>query len=141
MNNNELRIGVNGYSAQRFDEVEALRMLKEAYDQIDIQYPEKSKVVVSGLTDLGIPALAYREAQTRGWRTVGISCSRANEFPCFAVDKKIIVGNEFGDESGIFLNSIDVLVRVGGGLQSHREIEAFKKLEKQVIEYDLLAVK
>ena len=62
----EIKIGVVGYSAQKFDEAEAERMLKEAYNIINSQYAGKSKAVVSGLTDLGIPALAYREAVSRG---------------------------------------------------------------------------
>src|SRR3989344_1287303 len=136
-----IRIGVTGYSVQKFDVAEAQRMLREAYDTIDRKHRDKSKTVVSGLTDLGVLALAYREAKTRGWRTVGIACSKAEEFDCFAVDEREIVGNEWGKESETFLNSIDVLVRVGGGNQAKRETETFKKLRKQVIEYDLPAQK
>ncbi len=141
METNELRIGVTGYSAQKFDIAEAARILREAYDGINAKNPTRPKAVVSGLTNLGIPAIAYREAKTRGWRTVGIACSKAEEYDCFAVDERIIVGNEWGQESETFLKSIDVLVRVGGGGQAHRETETFKKLKKQVIEYDLPIIK
>ncbi len=141
MKNNELRIGVTGYSAQKFDVNEALRLLKDAYDRIDREHQNKSKTVVSGLTNLGVPALAYNEAKIRGWRTVGIACSKAEEYDCFAVDERIIVGDEWGQESETFLNNIDVLVRVGGGNQAKRETGDFRKLEKQVMEYDLPAQK
>src|SRR3989344_5592363 len=113
MVNNGLRIGVTGYSAQKFDVAEATRMLKEAYDVLDRQYINRQKSVVSGLTDLGIPGLAYREAQLRGWRTVGIACSKAEEYECFPVNERVIVGDEWGQESETFLNSIDVLLRIG----------------------------
>ena len=116
-------------------------MLKDAYDRIDREHQNKSKTVVSGLTNLGVPALAYNEAKIRGWRTVGIACSKAEEYDCFAVDERIIVGDEWGQESETFLNNIDVLVRVGGGNQAKRETGDFRKLEKQVMEYDLPAQK
>ncbi|HLD37442.1 MAG TPA: hypothetical protein VJA86_02555, partial [Candidatus Nanoarchaeia archaeon] len=69
--------------------------------------------------------------------TAGIACSKANEYECFPVDEKVIVGNEWGEESQTFLNSIDVLVRVGGGSQSKREILEAKANGKPVFEYDL----
>ena len=133
----ELKIGVIGYSIQKFNETEAIKILREAYDAIDKQYSGKSKAVVSGLTNIGIPALAYREAIARSWQTMGIACSKANNYDCFPVDKKIIVGNEWGDESSTFLESIDVLVRIGGGKQTIEETALFKKSGKVVLEYDL----
>ena len=113
---NEVRIGVVGYCPpSRFDKAEAMRMIKDAYDKIGLQNPDAPKKVVSGLTNVGVLALAYKEAIVRGWKTAGIACSKANEYECFPVDEKVIVGNEWGEESQTFLNSIDVLVRVGGG--------------------------
>lgn len=134
---NEVRIGVVGYSAQRFDKAEAMKMIIDAYDKIDLQNPDVPKKVVSGLTNVGMPALAYKEAAARGWKTAGIACSKANEYECFPVDEKIIVGNDWGEESQAFLNSIDVLVRVGGGNQSKRETLEAKTSGKPVFEYDL----
>jgi hypothetical protein len=137
----ELKIGVVGYSAQKFDGDKAVSMIKEAYDMIARLYVDRPKTVVSGLTDLGIPALAYREAESRGWKTAGIACSKAAEYPCYSVDEKVIVGDEWGAESPVFLDSIDVLVRVGGGKQALRETAETKARGKQVIEYDLPATK
>ena len=144
----EARIGVVGYSAQKFDEAEATRLLRRAFNGIDYGFDRRfyfgPVAVVSGLTDLGIPALAYREAVSRGWRTIGIACSKAVEYPCFPVDKRIIVGDNWGDESPTFLNSIDFLVRVGGGKQAMREAAEFRKMkgnrEFAVAEYDLPAL-
>ena len=135
----EIKIGVVGYSAQKFDEAEAERMLKEAYNIINSQYAGKSKAVVSGLTDLGIPALAYKEAVKRKWRTVGVACSKAKDYDCFPVDEEVIVGVAWGDESPTFLKLLDVLVRVGGGKQSIKETAEFRKSGRPVFEYDLPA--
>jgi hypothetical protein len=136
----EVKIGVVGYSGQRFDEVLAKQYLVDAYTRVDQHYAGQSKAIVSGLTDVGIPALAYREATSRGWRTVGIACGKAVEYSCFPVDEKIIVGDNWGDESPTFISSIDALIRIGGGKQSMAETAAIKDLGKLVIEYDLPAL-
>ncbi|MBI4148037.1 hypothetical protein HY490_01990 [Candidatus Woesearchaeota archaeon] len=73
----------------------------------------------------------------RGYRTVGIACAKAKDYELFPVNEKIIVGDNWGDESPVFLNYIDVLVRVGGGAQSKRETAETKSRGKPVIEYDL----
>jgi len=135
----ELRIGVIGYSKQEFDKSVAVGMIRRAYDVIDNLCPERTKAVVSGLTDVGIPALAYREAVARGWRTIGIACSKAEKYECFPVDEKIIEGSEWGQESPRFIESIDVLVRVGGGDQSVRETAECKKRGMLITEHDLPA--
>ena len=71
---NTLRIGVVGYSGQKFDEDEARRLLESALDDAVSEHPGAQRiVVVSGLTDLGIPALAYRIATARGWQTAGVA--------------------------------------------------------------------
>lgn len=48
-----------------------------------------------------------------------------------------IYGKEWGDESELFLKNVDILVRVGGGKQSLKEVENFKLTNKPIIEYDL----
>lgn len=136
-----LRIGVVGYSVQQFDEQMALEHLREAYDTLATDYPYHQKVIVSGLTALGIPLLAYQEAVHRCWKTVGIACAKAADYPCFPVDEKRIVGEEWGEESAIFLDSIDVLLRIGGGKQSQRETAEMKARGKRVLEYELLVQK
>ena len=141
---NELRIGVVGYCPPtKFDEDEALRMLREAYDKLDAQHKDKSKTVVSGLTNVGVLKLAYEEAKNRGWKTAGVACKQVYGFrdKWFPVDEQpIIVGQNWGDESPMFLESIDVLVRVGCEDQSMKEADEMKARGNQVIEYDLPSI-
>jgi hypothetical protein len=84
--------------------------------------------ICSGLTNLGIPALAYEWAKAHSLFTIGIACSRAVEHSCYPVDETLFVGDNWGDESGEFLARVDALVQVGGGDQSFAEAKAFKAL-------------
>ena len=112
------RIGVIGYSAQAFDENDARLILRRALEGHALAGRCE---VVSGLTNLGVPRIAYEEAVKLGLRTVGIACKKATEHECFPCDEVVIIGEEWGDESPTFLASIDVLIRVGGGKQSASE--------------------
>ncbi|MFH1840303.1 MAG: hypothetical protein ABH849_04090 [Nanoarchaeota archaeon] len=74
----KLRLGVVGYCPPtKFDEKKALKNLREAYDQVELDFPEHEITVVSGLTNAGVLRLAYEEARRRGWRTAGIACKKA----------------------------------------------------------------
>ena len=134
----ELNIGVVGYCPPtKFDEVEARRMIVEAYGNIAMRFPEHSFAVVSGLTNVGVLKIAYEEAVKRGWKTIGIACERAKEHPHFPVDEKTIVGANWGDESPTFVESLDMMVRIGVGKQSIRETDAVKAQGMPTFEYDL----
>ena len=52
----DIKIGVIGYSMQEFDKRKAIEHLKTAFNFIDKQHPDGTKTVISGLTDLGVPA-------------------------------------------------------------------------------------
>lgn len=132
-----LNIGVVGYSGQKFDENAARSALNDLLDQASDG--RNDVTIVSGLNDLGIPALAYRAAHQRGWGTSGVACSKATHYNCYPVDKKVIVGDNWGDESQTFLDTCDVLVRVGGGKQSLREVNEFRARGGRVFEFDLAA--
>ena len=132
------KIGIVGYSMQKFDKEKAIEYLKQAFDLIERQHPDGIKTVVSGLTDLGIPALAYREAVKRNWKVEGIACSKAMDYTWFPVNDITIVGDNWGDESETFLNSINILVRIGGGQQSMREVEMARNMRDiDILEYEL----
>jgi hypothetical protein len=118
-------IGVVGYSAMKFDEELAILLLARGLDvltegQTDVE-------IVSGLTNIGIPAIVYQIATHRGYKTVGIACEKAFECELFPVDEQIITGDDWGDESEVFIERIDALLRVGGGKQSLKEVEMFKE--------------
>ena len=134
----KLRVGVVGYSDKKFDEAIAKALLLIGFKVSGAEDKDADKVVViSGLTDLGIPSIAYKIAKERGWKTSGIACKKAEEYDKFPCDEEKIIGEDWGDESETFLNSIDVLIRVGGGEQSMKEVKKAKEMKLQVYEYDL----
>ena len=132
-----LKIGVVGYSSKNFDTKKAKEQIISVFDGLTVDYDAKDVTVVSGLTNVGVPAIAYKEAVKRGFHTVGIACKKAEEYECFKCDAVIIVGKEWGDESEKFLDSIDVIVRIGGGKQSMAEVKTAKKKGLKVVEFDL----
>jgi len=136
MSSNVLYVGVMGYSDQGFDATLAMKMLNEAFDIIQRESGREVRIV-SGYTNLGIPALAYQEAVRRGWKTVGVACNKAKDYDVFPCDKVIIVGEDWGDESQAFLAKCEVFIQIGGGAQSHREAEKAIKSGKAVFVYDL----
>jgi len=134
-----MKIGVVGYSHNNIDKEKALKLIKEAFDLVikENELLNEEIEIVSGLTALGIPLLAYEEAKRRNWKTTGIACKLAYDYECFDVDKKEIVGDKWGDESKTFINYIDVLIRIGGGKQSKEETKMMKILGKKVYEFEL----
>lgn len=141
MNTIEFRLGVVGYCPPtKFDEVKALEYLKDAYNKVSSDFPDKKIIVVSGLTNIGVLKLAYEEAKRRGWKTAGIACKKVYDFKdnWFPIDEHpIIIGDNWGDESKTFVESIDALVRIGVGPQSLIEAAEVKTRGKPTYEYDL----
>ena len=45
---------------------------------------------------MGIPKLAYKIADKKGWKTIGLSAQEAKEYDCYDVDEEIIFGEKFG---------------------------------------------
>lgn len=134
----ELKVGVVGYCPPTlFDENKALEVIQDAYDQITEQFGDHKIVIVSGLTNVGVLKIAYKEATKRSWRTVGIACERAQEHELYPVDEKLIVGKNWGDESSAFIESLQAIIRVGVGKQSLKETEHVKSKGLLAFEYDL----
>lgn len=129
------KIGVTGYSFQAFDLGAAARFLKLGFTELAPQ--GRDIEIVSGLTDFGIPGLAYRLACRLGYKTAGIACKQANDYQLFPVDRKMIVGEDWGEESETFLGYVDALLRIGGGDQALSEVEQAKKMGLPVKEYEL----
>ena len=119
----EMKIGVIGYSAQKFDETLAKKLIQLGLEKAGAKSGDE---LVSGLTDLGIPGLAYRIGKNQNMKLIGIACKLAKDYECYPVDNEILIGEKWGDESETFLNYIDTLIKVGGGPQSEAEYEKFK---------------
>lgn len=135
-----MRVGLVGYSKQKFNEHEALACIKQAFDYLEENANHGNQnVLVSGLTDLGIPGIGYREADSRGWKLVGVACEKAKNYCCYPVDKEVFVGHNWGDESERFLDEIDILVRVGGGKQSLAEVAMAHERGIMTLQFDLEA--
>lgn len=133
-----LSVGVMGFSGAKFDTQKAFQNLNQAFEVIGVlASPIMPIEIVSGLTDLGIPGMAYRLALSNGWKTVGIACAKANDYSCFPCNEVQIVGKRWGAESRRFIKRCDIFIRVGGGDQSFKEIAMAKALGKPVIEFDL----
>jgi len=123
-----MKIGVVGFSHENINHDKARALLRQSFHELMQKHSHNEPIeIVSGLTNIGIPKIAYEIADEQGWITVGISAERALHVKCgiYLVDQQIIEGKEFGDESIVFIDYIDFLVRVGGGKQSHREVEMF----------------
>lgn len=137
-----MKIGVVGYSAAKFDEDKARVLVEAGIDSLAKLSTSKVEIV-SGYTDMGIPALAYRHAAKRGFRTVGIACAKAEGYKTYPVDESYIIGKDWGDESATFIRSIDAFLRVGGGNQSLLEAKMFKqqKPNAPIIELELPEIK
>ena len=140
-----LKIGLVGYSDKKFDRELAEKLthigLLDAVNRNQNGYDSDGICLVSGLTNIGIPAIGYSFAEKMGWKTVGIACKKASDYECFDVDEKIIVGDEWGDESKKFIDYIDVLVRIGGGKQSLAEENQAKEKGCEVYSYELPLLK
>lgn len=134
-----MKIGVVGYSSGKFDEVKARSMVEMGLASVERQAGRMVSELVSGLTDVGVPGIAYRVADEQDITTIGIACFKAYEYDCYPVSDSIIVGKDWGDESEEFLSYIDALIRVGGGDQSFTEVESFKEMKPDavVVEFDL----
>jgi predicted Rossmann-fold nucleotide-binding protein len=136
------KIGVVGYSDDKvFDHNIAKALLAIAFDVVEEAHPAESYELVSGLTNVGVPKLAYELADTREWTTIGLTAKEAKQYECYPVDKEIIVGENFGDESEAFIDYIDVFVRVGGGKQSMKEADMAKHSRIPMYQYDLPMIK
>jgi len=122
-------VGVVGYTDDwgvwSFDRNRARDLLRAELGKIAADHPGRTVEVVSGLTDMGVPKIAYEVAAELGMICVGFASWKAQENPQVHVDKVILEGAGWGDESEAFLDYIDRLVKVGGGPQSEAEFKAF----------------
>lgn len=136
-----IRVGVVGYTNPIFDRVKAWDLLKKGFEQIKSDNNTDKLMVISGLTDMGVSSLAYYIARQNGWNIGGIAPEIALEHRWFPMsndgDELVISGEDYGDETPKFLDSIDVLLRIGGGVQALYETQLANKRGMKVYEYHL----
>jgi hypothetical protein len=160
----QARIGFAGYCPpSKYDKEKALEYICEAFNQIEIDFPDQEKILVSGLSDVETLSMAYNEASRRGWKTAAVTSEKVMESysdQLYPVDEEpIIIGNEWGAESPVFTDGIskilevdknkvnqykahphyglDTLIRIGLGPQSIAEATRIRKLGKPTYEFDL----
>ena len=126
------KIGIVGYSGRPFNKKTARNLLLKHIRFLEKKYGAKNLEIVSGYTNIGIPKIAYEIADEMGITTVGLSAKEALSVDCglYPVDKIMVVGERFGDESATFIDYIDIMIRVGGGDQSMQEVKHFKEKVK-----------
>ena len=132
MSRKVLRIGVVGFSRNQFDKRDARQILRKLFEGLQKKHTGKEIQIVSGYTNAGVPKIAYELADEMGFTTVGFSAKQALKVRSglYPVKQCTLIGEKFGDESEAFVQSIDGLIRVGGGLQSRREVALFKALHQ-----------
>ena len=133
-----LRIGVTGFITQKFDEQQALKYLRKAFDKIEKGYPRRKKEIVGKNIDLGIYAIAYREAVRRKWKTVGIPYPEFENFRKFPVNEVVQKSIDYSVYS-LFFEMIDIIVRVGGLYRAIDEVSEAKRANKEIYEYNVKA--
>lgn len=127
LKNSLINIGIVGFSDEsKYKKSDGEKAVLASFNNIAELFPDREIHIVSGLSNVGIPKLAYIEAVKRGWRTVGIAPREVEPCDSFPVDDVIIVGSKFGDESQTFIDYIAILVKIGGGKQSQKELQMAK---------------
>jgi hypothetical protein len=81
-------------------------------------------VVASGATNEGVLRLAYEVCAFLNIMAMGIAPDQALDYPLGQMHYMLPVGQAFGDESPVFVRTIDELLVLGGGAQSEREVVA-----------------
>jgi len=133
-----MRIGFVGYIEKEFDVIRAEVIALRIFNEIYYNHEDNERIeIVVGATNTGTHKIIYKVARLYKYKTVGVMCNKGYDYELFPVDKLIVVGENWGDESKTFLNSIDILYRIGGGEQSLREVKMAKKLGIKVIEYEI----
>lgn len=81
-------------------------------------------VVASGATNQGVLSVTYEVCTFLNIAAMGIAPDEALDFGLGRMRYLLPAGARFGDESQIFVRTIDELIVMGGGAQSEREVFA-----------------
>ena len=95
-----MKIGIVGFSHEEINHEMAHSLLLQSFHQLTHRNHHDEPIeIVSGLTNIGIPKIAYQIARELGFITVGISAERALHVKCgiYHVDIQIIEGKTSKD--------------------------------------------
>ena len=106
--------------------LEASDILRTIYTDL-AQTSNKKLIVVSSWVAEGVSLVAFREARAQSLPTVGFACreakqSDADKFDC---DEVYVVGRQPGDELSSFVQFVDGLVLIGGGIREKHLFSEF----------------
>lgn len=129
------------------DEEEAALVVEYILELIDNLHGNAEITLVSGLTDVGVMSAGYAVAEQLGWQLIGVACEKANKYPLYPVDRELIHGKIWGDESDVFTSfcprKVDhyvqpiYFVNVGGGDQAAREEEVCRARGARIFSFPL----
>jgi hypothetical protein len=123
-----LQLGLNGTTLAR--------TIADARATICYELAERQRrfgerlVVASGATNEGVLRLAYEVCAFLNITAMGIAPDQALDFPLGKMHYILPFGRAFGDESQVFVRTIDELLVLGGGPQSQREVFAAARENK-----------
>lgn len=106
------------------------RTIADAWAAIRHELAERQRrygerlVVASGATNEGVLRLAYEVCAFLNITAMGIAPDQALDFPLGKMHYMLPFGRSFGDESQVFVRTVDELLVLGGGPQSQREVFA-----------------
>ena len=84
-----------------------------------------------------VPNIAFDWARKNGHKRLQVVCAAVQSRPKGA--ERLEIGTSYGDESERFIEMCQTFVRIGGGPQSHREVQWFKERHPEgvVVEAEL----
>ena len=128
-----MKIGFIGYSDTKFDINKANEIINKIKDYISLD-----DEIVSGATLYGIPKLVYETFKNN--KTIGIMCKDGYNYPLYSCDVIYAIGDNWGDESEFLMDYIDVLIKIGGGKQSIKELQMAKNKGIPTYEFELAPI-
>jgi hypothetical protein len=103
-----VRIGITGEISET-QIPEAKRVLSRALGRL---YGSSIEIVAK-LVDRGVSRAAYEVAQELEFRTAGVAPRVALDETCSLVDRREIVGEDWGQETETFINQVSIIICLG----------------------------
>lgn len=137
-----VKVGFCGYSNEAMIHPQQEFFVKTLLARIKATHGD-NVIIIGGYTNEGINRILYDLCKNPKYqlnmKIGGVTCSLSKNYPCWESPDylKVVDGNTWGIESQTFIDTIDYLIRVDGGIQSHKEIEMAKLAGVKLIEYQL----